>query len=145
MNGLKKFNLFLFAAILLVAVGVNFFFIRVPVTTIGVKQNMWGAGGIDMQDYATGYAVGVTGIHKWHYLDASTHFLHFVRNRGGVGDSRSYKSSRTDNLRTTGPLTIRTKDNNNAEVDITIPYRIISGRAHQIGLAQSPQSRHSLR
>ena len=33
---------------------------------IGVKQNLWGSGGINEQDYEPGFHLGVIGIHKWH-------------------------------------------------------------------------------
>jgi len=48
-------------------------FERIPVRTYGVKQYVW-AGGIQPHDYTAGFCFGVTGIHVFHVLDASTHF-----------------------------------------------------------------------
>lgn len=122
---------------------------RVPVRTYGVKQFVWG-GGIEDRDYETGYHIGVSGLHKWHFLDASTHFLEFVqlespkgapRRSGGVSglfDTSLYTSSKgvedlsTPAHRRQPALEIRNRDGNVVAVDVSIPYRIIPGSAHKI-------------
>ena len=40
-------------------------FERIEPGVIGVKQNMWGTGGVIPEDYMVGYHWGVTGIHRW--------------------------------------------------------------------------------
>jgi regulator of protease activity HflC (stomatin/prohibitin superfamily) len=121
----------------------SLFFERIPVRTYGVKQNIW-AGGIEPRDYETGYHVGITGVHRWHLLDASTHFLDFteVEDRPGVRGrpTSSFifpKSASTADLDTPvykvyPALEIRNRDGNTVEVDVSVPYRIIAGEAHKI-------------
>ena len=108
---------------------------RVPPAVIGVKQNSW-AGGIIEADYATGFHVGVSGYHKWHFLPARTHFLHFSE-RGGLESD-----SETDNW--SAPLEIRTTDNNVVTIELSVPYHIIDGGAYRIvsdGLKSSYRER----
>ena len=107
-----------------------FMFERVPPATIAVKQSQWGGGGIEAKDYSMGFHVGVSGIHKWHFLDARTHFLNYARDndRNRSGESRP-------------ALDIRTKDNNKAFFDLTVTYRIIPGRGHEI-VAQGNQLKY---
>ncbi|MCP3919492.1 MAG: SPFH/Band 7/PHB domain protein [bacterium] len=98
-------------------------FERVPPATIAVKQSLFGGGGINEVDYEMGFHIGITGVHKWHYLDRKTHFLTYAhvhgRSRGRVGDAKP-------------ALNIRTKDNNMAFFDLTVTYRIIPGRGFEI-------------
>ncbi len=108
---------------------------RVPPATIGVKQNSW-AGGIIEADYATGFHLGVSGYHKWHFLPARTHFLHF-NDHGGLRTT-----SETDNW--SAPLEIRTTDNNVVTIELSVPYHIVDGGAFQIvqdGLKSSYRER----
>lgn len=111
--------------VLLVLVPLFFvlFFKRVPPAVIGVKQNSW-AGGIIKADYPTGFHLGITGYHKWHFLPAKTHFLHF--NEQGA----SRMASETDNW--SAPLEIRTTDNNVVTIEASVPYHIVEGGAHKI-------------
>ena len=111
----------LLSFLIFVAVVSALLFERVPPATIGVKQNLWG-GGVVESDHTTGYHLGITGYHKWHFLDRRTHFLTFANNNGkasGMG-------------RTMPALELRTKDNNIASYDVTVTYRIIPGEAHRI-------------
>lgn len=136
--------IFGFIAVLVVSAGLLvLFFERVPVRTYGVKQYVW-AGGIEGTDFKTGYHVGITGIHKWHLLDASTHFLEFVaaEERQGLGSGASRpslfpKSGGPEDLSTPvhdrhPALEIRNRDGNVVTIDISVPYRIIEGQAHRI-------------
>ncbi len=106
---------------MLVAMVFAMLFERVPPATLGVKQNLWG-GGVVEEDYFTGYHLGITGFHKWHFLDRRTHFLTFANSH----------SEPTSMSRTMPALELRTKDNNIATYDVTVTYRIIPGQAHQI-------------
>jgi regulator of protease activity HflC (stomatin/prohibitin superfamily) len=117
---------------------------RVPVRTYGVRQVIWGNGGIDPVDYEVGYHLGITGIHKWHLLDASTHFLEFVSTgqREGLDGARGSltlfpKSGGPSDLETPAyyyypALEIRNRDGNIVTIDASIPYRILKGEAHKI-------------
>jgi len=97
-------------------------FKRVPPAVIGVKQSQWG-GGILHQDYATGFHLGISGYHKWHFLPATTHFVHFTGARGNI-------SSSTDTYE--DPLSVRTSDNNLITYEVSIAYRIKPNEAWQI-------------
>ena len=119
---MKKFAIIL---ILLILAPLMFavLFKRVPPATIGVKQNNWG-GGILLADYPTGFHLGISGYHTWHFLPAKTHFLHFNDNRGDHVDTM------TDSW--AAPLEIRTTDNNVVTFELSVPYRIREGEAHLI-------------
>ncbi len=97
---------------------------RVPPAFIGVKQISVGGAGIVSVDYPTGFHLGVTGYHKWYFLPRKTHFLHFTASRslGKTSDIEDWNQ----------PLQLRTTDNNLVDVEISIPYRIQDGGAHQI-------------
>ncbi|MDP6962686.1 MAG: hypothetical protein QGF46_00810, partial [Planctomycetota bacterium] len=100
-------------------------FKRIPPATVGVKQNQWG-GGIVEADYSTGFRLGISGYHKWHYLPTRTHFLHFT----GGNPTRSYSGN--DISKWANPLEIRTTDNNVVTFELSVAYQIIPGEAHQI-------------
>jgi len=93
---------------------------RVPPAQIAVRQNLWG-GGVAKQDFLTGFKFGVTGLHKWHYLDRRTHFLTWA------------EFGRDSQMgRTLAPLEVRNKDNNTVSFDLTVTYRIKEGEAYQL-------------
>lgn len=132
---MKKF-LVILAVLVLIPVLLTVLFKRVPPATIGVKQFMW-AGGIVEDDYPTGFHLGVSGYHKWYFLPAKTHFIHFTES-GAIGR----KPSLTDWWE--GPLDFRTRDNNTVSVDVSVAYQIRDGQAHQIvknGLTQRYRER----
>ncbi len=138
----KWIFLFLFAVAMITGLTV-LLFERVPVRTYGVKQFIW-AGGIVPEDYGTGYHLGITGIHKWHLLDASTHFLEFVAvdERQGVSPNAASpsffpKHAGPEDMSTPAhyrypALEIRNRDGNVVTLDVSVPYRIIKGQAHKI-------------
>lgn len=102
-------------------------FERIEPGEIGVKQSLWGGGGVVEEDYLAGFHWGVTGVHKWHRLDRRTHFLTFSEVEGSSSSSRRYANSVEER-----PLEIRTRDNNPVSVDVTVTYKIIEGEAHLI-------------
>ena len=95
---------------------------RIPPATLGVKQGMWGSGIVE-DDFQTGFHLGITGYHKWYFMSAKTHFLHFT-------ESRPTGHSDVDDWNR--PLSIRTTDGNTISVELSIPYHIIPGSAHRI-------------
>ncbi len=121
---MKSFKGLIGFLVILVLVPIFFalFFKRVPPATIGVKQGMWG-GGIVSQDYPTGIHLGISGYHKWYFLPRKTHFLHFT-------DSRRTSTSNTDSWYP--PLEIRTTDNNNVTIELSVPYHIVPNEAWSI-------------
>ncbi|MCK6448850.1 MAG: hypothetical protein L6Q99_20845 [Planctomycetes bacterium] len=87
-------------------------FERVPVATIGVKQTVFGGGGLVERDFAPGLVRSTRGLDAWHFLDARTHFLAF----GWESDGADLPV-----------LDLRTKDGNEVKVCVTVPYRIVPG------------------
>lgn len=110
------------------AVGVGFIglvllmtlFVRIHPWEYGVKQNLLGDGVVE-QDYGTGFVLRIPGVHEWHRIDRRTHFVTFAE-----------KSHRTELGISRPALEIRTKDNNLATYDLSVTYRVIDGRAHNI-------------
>jgi regulator of protease activity HflC (stomatin/prohibitin superfamily) len=100
---------------------------RIEPGQIGVRQSMWGSGGVLAEDFQPGFHWGVTGMHKWHLLDRRTHFLTFSEPRGQSGYSRAHRNAQEEL-----PLEIRTSDNNPVSVDVTVIYRLVPGEAHLI-------------
>ena len=108
--------------LILIPVVSAIMFKRVPPAVIGVKQSQWG-GGIIHQDYGTGFHLGISGYHKWHFLPATTHFIHFTASRGNTGTA-------TDSYQ--DPLSVRTSDNNLITYEVSISYRIKKDEAWKI-------------
>lgn len=143
MDRLTKGIFLLLGGVVLVGILLVLCVERVPVRTYGVKQYVW-AGGIEPKDYTTGFRLGITGIHKWHFLDASTHFIDFTEagdreNQKGTGAgfaifprSGGPMDLSTPSHRREPVLQIRNRDGNNVAIDVSIPYRIIPGEAHKI-------------
>jgi len=102
-------------------------FERIEPGEIGVRQSLWGGSGVALEDFGVGYHLGITGIHKWHIIDARTHFLTFSEASGQLATSRRNQNSQQE-----PPLVIRTSDNNVVKLDVTVVYRVKEGRAHKI-------------
>ncbi|MBN2695042.1 hypothetical protein JXR93_10290 [bacterium] len=101
------------------------FFTTVPVGKVGIKINTW--GGLVEEDFEAGLHFALVGVHEWRYLNKTTMFLHFSQS-GDEGE----------------PLIIRTKDNNEIYLDVSIPFKIIKGHAHKLikgGLERTYQDR----
>ena len=108
-------------ALLLVVFGCVLFFERVPPASIGVKQMLWSGGGVVDQDFGMGFRLGISGYHRWHFLDKRTHFLTFAD-----------EGSATSIDQVKPPLVIRTKDNNTATFDLTVTYHIRPGEGYKL-------------
>jgi regulator of protease activity HflC (stomatin/prohibitin superfamily) len=113
-----KVFLVVIGLVLLGSVASAFLVERVPPGKLGVRQNLW-AGGVVEETFETGFHVGVTGMHKWHLLDRRTHFLTF----SDAGTASSVG-------RTVPALSFRTRDNNVANFDVSVTYRVKPDEAH---------------
>ena len=128
----NKLPLIAIGVVLLGFIVLSGFVQRVPPAKIGVKQNQW-EGGILATDYQAGFHLGITGIHKWYLLDRTTHFLTFSdTNAPPRGSKLGISFSQSSFGEERPSLEIRTRDNNSANVDVSLTYRIRDGEAHMI-------------
>ena len=120
MNTLSKALIGLLVIGVLAIVGLSTLFVRIHPWEIGVKQNLL-AKEIQAEDFGTGFALRIPGVHQWHRMDRRTHFVTFAEKdvRTALGTNRP-------------ALEIRTKDNNLATYELSVTYKIIDGSAHMI-------------
>lgn len=102
-------------------------FERIEPGEIGVRQSLWGSGGVMEEDFTAGYHIGIAGVHKWHILDRRTHFLSFAEESSRINDNLRFRNSQQMEA-----LRIRTTDNNVVSLDVTVVYRIKEGKGHAI-------------
>jgi hypothetical protein len=93
-------------------------FAKVQLGEALVVQNNFGDRGIVREDFLVGFTWAPPIATKRFYVDRSYFFLNFS-NTHDFGEEY-------------GPLDIRTRDNNNVTVDVSIPIRIVPGMAHMI-------------
>ncbi|MCA9660995.1 MAG: hypothetical protein KC486_21820 [Myxococcales bacterium] len=84
----------------------------VPLGYVGVRSS--NMSGVLDADLAPGWHLDIPLLHRTTLLPSSYQFLDYIDDD------------------TSDALTIRTQDNNNVSVDVTVPYRIIPGQAHSI-------------
>jgi hypothetical protein len=113
MSKLKKIPIILSIILLSMILLNSMLFTMVPIDKIGVKINKW--GGLVKEDYKVGLHFSIVGIYEWKFLDATTQFIDFNKDVKG-----------------TEPLIIRTEDNNEVYIDVTVPYKIIKNEAYQL-------------
>jgi regulator of protease activity HflC (stomatin/prohibitin superfamily) len=87
------------------------FFTRVDPGQVGVRRSA--ATGVEAGDLSPGWRLRVPAYHKVIFLPSTYFFLDYTE------DAQD-------------PLEIRTKDNNNVIVDVTVPVRIKPGHAHAV-------------
>ena len=83
--------------------------------TAGVRYN--NAFGLHEKDLAPGWHLEIVGLHRVWRLPSSYLYLNYTGREA---------------------LSIRTKDNNTVTVDVSVPYRIIPGRAWSVMIVRSP-------
>ncbi|MCB9566271.1 MAG: hypothetical protein H6710_03485 [Myxococcales bacterium] len=84
----------------------------VPLGFIGVRSSQ--ISGVLEEDLAPGWHLDLPFFHRTTLLPSSFQFLDYIDDE------------------TSEALLIRTRDNNNVHVDVTVPYRIIPGQGHSI-------------
>jgi regulator of protease activity HflC (stomatin/prohibitin superfamily) len=122
---MKRSLITLLILLVVLPIATALLFKRIPPATVGVKQNQWG-GGIVESDFSTGFRLGISGYHKWHYLPTRTHFLHFT------GTTAPQYFTSDDISKWANPLEIRTTDNNVVTFELSVAYKVIPGEAHKI-------------
>lgn len=120
MKGLSKIFIAFVVVLVIAMLALQTLFVRIHPWEFGVKQNLL-AKEIVANDFGTGFALRIPGLHQWHRMDRRTHFVTFSDQdvRTALGTNRP-------------ALEIRTKDNNLATYDLSVTYKIIEGRAHKI-------------
>lgn len=114
------------AVIVLVVEGVVWaltgpFVQRIPPGLVGVRHSQWGAG-VEARDFAAGLHWNLPGLHEWHTIEAGTQVAEF----GTFSPA----------------LELRTPEGNLVGVAVSVPYRLIEGRAHRL-VAESLRSSHA--
>jgi SPFH domain/Band 7 family protein len=94
---------------------------RIPPGMVGVRHSQWGAG-VEARDFPAGLHWNLPGLHEWHTIEAGTAFVEF----GTFSPA----------------LELRTPEGNLVGVAVTVPYRLIEGRAHRL-VAESLRSSHA--
>lgn len=84
----------------------------VPLGYVGVRSS--NMSGVLQEDLGPGWHLDVPTLHRTTLLPSSYQFLDYI-------DAESSEA-----------LLIRTRDNNNVRVDVTVPYRVIPGQGHKI-------------
>jgi hypothetical protein len=90
------------------------FFTKVEPGQVGVRRSA--VGGVDESDLGAGWRLRIPGLHRMTYLPSTYFFLDYTDDTKGPQE----------------PLQIRTKDNNNVTLDVSVPVRIKPGRAHAV-------------
>jgi regulator of protease activity HflC (stomatin/prohibitin superfamily) len=109
----------LIGLVVFMMLAASMLFERIEPGEIGVRQSLWGSGGVMREDFKAGYHLGITGVHKWHILDRRTHFINFADESSQLEESRRHQNSQQKPA-----LKIRTTDNNVVTLDVTVVYRI---------------------
>lgn len=102
---------------------------KIPPASIGVKQVVFGPNkGVVEEDFRTGLVLSLPSYHRWHLLPRQTHFLHFVTDKK-LADKWNLSRGIED---WQSPLELRTKDNNNVTIDVSMTYRIVEGAGYRL-------------
>lgn len=116
--------------------GIPVFFQKVPVATHGIKQHLFGKGGVVQQVYPTGFHFCFKAVYRWHMIDSRTHVVHFT--------GSEQQNNTMSNISVRSSLPIRTKDNNTAYIDVSVLYKVVPESAFEIvndGLMSSYKDR----
>ncbi len=111
MSTLKRISQFICVTAIVLLVAPTCFITTVPLGSIGVRSSS--LSGVLAADLNPGWHLSVATVHNVTLLPSRYLFLDY-----GSEDNQG--------------LQIRTRDNNNVFVDITVPYRIKPGEAHMV-------------
>ena len=111
MKGIVRIAQLAVLSLLFLWIAPTCFISTVPLGSIGVRSS--NASGVLEADLEPGWVLDMAGLHTLTLLPSHYLFLDY-----GTEDGQG--------------LVIRTRDNNNVFVDVTVPYRIKPGEAHMI-------------
>lgn len=115
MSSVTRISQIICLTALVLLIAPTCFVSSVPLGAIGVRSSSF--SGVLESDLEPGWHLSVSTVHNLTLLPSRYLFLDY----GGDGDNQG--------------LQIRTRDNNNVFVDVTVPYRIKPGEAHKIMMA----------
>lgn len=98
---------------------------RVGAGEVGVRERLFGAGGLEQRDHGPGLRASLRWLEAWHHLDRRTHVIAFGVDAGPEG---------------LPALELRTRDGNVASVSASVLYRIRAGEAWRLVAAGLEQS-----
>jgi len=96
---------------------------------VGVRYN--NALGVYEEDLAPGYHLEIVGLQRVYRLPSSYLQISYTREAQSEG-ADAYESLRGVRAVRREAFTIRTKDNNTIEIDVSVPYRIKAGEAWKV-------------
>lgn len=111
MKGIVRICQLAVLSLLFLWIAPSCFVSAVPLGSIGVRSS--NASGVLEADLEPGWHLNVAGVHNLTLLPSHYLFLDYGTEEGQG-------------------LVIRTRDNNNVFVDVTVPYRVKPGEAHMI-------------
>ena len=111
MKGLRRLSILIVVVALSLLIIPTCTLVTVPMGSVGVRAS--NVSGVDEHDLGPGWHFNIPGIHRVMLLPSHYLFLDYTKDQN---DS----------------LLIRTQDNNNVTVDISVPYRVIPGEAFEI-------------
>ncbi|MCA9719228.1 MAG: hypothetical protein H6713_32840 [Myxococcales bacterium] len=111
MSAFRKLSAAIVISALALLIAPTCSLVTIPMGSVGVRAS--NISGVDEHDLGPGWHLNIAGIHRVTMLPSHYLFLDYTQD----GDQS---------------LLIRTQDNNNVTVDITVPYRIIPGEAFDI-------------
>ena len=111
MNTLVRISRIFCIGVVLVWIVPALLFTTVELGTVGVRQSA--LTGVSKADLEPGWRVRIPGVHKVIVLPSHYVILEYSADAGQ-------------------PLQIRTKDNNNVDLDVSVPVRIRPGEAHAV-------------
>lgn len=94
---------------------------RIEPGMVGVRHSQWGAG-VEPRDFVAGLHWNLPGLHDWQSIDAGTKLAEW----GTFSPA----------------LELRTPEGNLVGAAVSVPYRLIEGRAHRL-VAESLRSSHA--
>jgi len=121
MRAVRIASVAIIAVIIGGAIVLNSLTTYVPVGKVGVRtQEYGGSKGVVQKDFGPGWHRDLGPIDSWVTFDSTVQTLEMTRDVG-KGDRKG-----RDDVR------VQTVDGNTVDVDVTVKYRIMSGKAHKV-------------
>jgi regulator of protease activity HflC (stomatin/prohibitin superfamily) len=114
-------------------IAVKFFIIKVGIDEVGVRTVVWGMDrGIVQKDHGPGWHRAISGIDLWDLYDATVQTLEFAKEPSRVGHDERRE------------VMVRTADDYDVGVDMTVKYQIMKGAAWKLRETLGPGERYKI-